>query len=96
MIERTISPLIAKMTFGGNTLCGNAKMVFCEHPQQTLFGGVAMPNISTKKDNWYMAVGSLIFVPLKILTWKDGMCGWELSDLITGGMNIENWKEDSQ
>jgi hypothetical protein len=95
MTERTITPFIAKMTFGEKTLCGASKMVFCEHPGRTVFGGIAMPNISSITDgNWHMGVGSLIFVPQKILSWKDGLCGWSIEDLMREGLTVENWKEE--
>jgi hypothetical protein len=92
--DRTISSFVAKMTFGERTLCGNSKMVFCEHPGRTLFGGVGMPNISNIADgNWHMAIGSLIFVPLRVLSWKKGICGWKLEDLLREGLVPELWKE---
>ncbi|HEC62441.1 MAG TPA: hypothetical protein ENI27_09370 [bacterium] len=93
--ERTISPAIAKMTHGDKALCGASRMVFCEHEGKTLFGGIAAPNISKETDgNWHMAVGSLIFVPLKTLVWAQDECGWSLEDFITGdGLQAYNWKE---
>lgn len=94
MSKRTINPEIARMTFGKETLCGTSKMVFCEHDGKTLYGGVAIPNL-TKTKHWNMAVGSLIFVPLKTFVWAegDGLCGWSIEDLIEHGLAQENWKE---
>ena len=92
--KRTITPEMAKGVFGENTLCGASKMLFCEHEKATLFGGNAIPNISTETDgNWHMVVGSLIFVPLKSFVWKQGVCGWSIEDLLAGGFGMEYWKE---
>lgn len=95
MSEKTISSYLAKMTFGEKTLCGASKMVFAEHEGKTLYGGVAIPNISPETDgNWHMAAGSLIFVPLKTFIWANGICGWSLEDLITAnGLETYHWKE---
>lgn len=92
MAETTINPIIARMTFGEKTLCGTSKMVFCEHDGKTLYGGLATPNL-TKTKNWHMAVGSLIFVPLKTFVWANGLCGWTIEDLISHGLAQYNWKE---
>ena len=92
---RTIHPKLAKLQFGDNTLCGASKMVFCEHDKKTLFGGVAVPNISKETDEeWHMAIGSLIFVPLKTYNWKEDMyCGWTIEDIIHSGLDSEYWEE---
>ena len=94
MSEKTINPFLAKMTYGEETLCGAAKMVFSEHEGKTLFGGVAVPNVSSETDgNWHMAAGSLIFVPLQTFVWGEGMCGWTLEDLVCHGLESHNWKD---
>ena len=91
--EHTFNPTIIKEIFGEDTLVGASKMVFCEHPRQTLFGGHAKPNITNTNGEWRMAVGSLIFVPLKTLVWADGMCGWSIEDILRDGMEKDLWKE---
>ena len=95
MANKTISSWLAKEFHGEETLSGASKMVFCEQEGKTLFGGVAIPNISKETDgDWHMAVGSLIFVPMKILDWAEGKCGWGLEDFIAGdGLAGYNWKE---
>ena len=93
-MKRTISPSISKMMFGDDVLAGAAKMVFCEHPKQTLFGGHAKPNISKTDGEWHMAVGSLIFVPLKVFEWSHTeVCGYSIEDLLRDGMKMHYWKE---
>ncbi|OEU68465.1 MAG: hypothetical protein BBJ57_07245 [Desulfobacterales bacterium PC51MH44] len=95
MSDRTILPKIAKGIFGEKTFCGASKMAFTEHDSQTLFGGIAMPNISTESDgNWHMAIGSLIFVPLKVFVDGGRLDGWTLEDIIVNnGFEQANWKE---
>ncbi len=95
MSEKTIVPYLAKMTYGEHTLCGASKMVFSEHKGKTLYGGVAIPNISLETDEkWHMAVGSLIFVPIKTFVAIKNIEGWSLEDLVCqDGLEQYNWKE---
>lgn len=100
-MDRTISPIIARELFGERTLCGAAKLIFAEHPARaeqpshTVFGGVTIQNISNETDgNWHMAIGSLIYVPIKEFIWKAGNCGNSLEELICdGGLSMDYWRE---
>lgn len=93
MSERTISPTIARELVGNdNALVGPAKFLWCEHDNKTLFAGVTSGNISKEK-NWNMSVGTLIWVPCQDFIWADGLCGWEVSDLLRMGLHPKFWRK---
>jgi len=88
MNKTTIPPAMAKMILGDEVLVGPGKIVFTDN----LYGGVSLEDIGG--DNWEMATGTMIFVPIQRFKWKErSTCGWDLSDLVTEGLNNKYWKE---
>ena len=92
-VKFTIAPEIAKQLVGDDkALVGAAKFIWCEHENKTLFGGITKGNISQEKSNWNLSVGTLIWVPCKNFTWKNGLCGWSVEDLLREGLHPRYWQ----
>ncbi len=92
-----LSPHLIRECLGRpDALVAPAKVYMCTHkgpePTRTVIGAVALGDF-VPGGEWEMVVGNLIVVPHKRFVWADGMCGWELSDLIEHGGGMEHWKE---
>lgn len=96
MAEVAIRPEIARMMVGcDDAIVGRAKMVYCDHKEQSLFGGVSLDAMLNREHGtWQMAVGTLIFVPVQILIAGPLVRGCRLQDLVTGnGLDMKNWQK---
>ena len=95
MYDRLIPPMLAKQLVNDDdAMCGTGKIVTCNHPNHSLFGGIVRePMGDPKNQNWLMTVGTVIVVPCKHFVWADnsGMCGWSIEDILTQGMDQERY-----
>jgi hypothetical protein len=90
-----ISKMVAETAFPGDRVfCAPAKMVICDHPPRTVFGGYTVEPLGLGGD-WRMLVASLLIVRPRVYRWAsdNGVCGWRLQDLLSNGMLPENWEE---
>lgn len=94
MRENTIPPAIARLLVGEeDAMSGSGKMLYCEHGEKTLFGGLVKPNLSKPGESWKMSIGTLIWVPCQNYVWKDDICGWLMEDLLRDGLDMKHWNK---
>lgn len=92
--ERTMGIEMARMLVGDpDAIVGSAKMIFCDHEDSSIFGGISLDLLSKEHKNWEMAVGTLIFVPIKRFISIDDNCGWSIEDHLAHGMEMRYWEE---
>lgn len=88
-----MSPSLAREMVGtDDALVGAGKMVFTDHTDRCLFGGVLLDKLGAAGGNWEMVAGTLIFVPMRRFVWDEGLCGWSIEDLLTDGLEPKFWK----
>lgn len=94
VMNRTMAPELVRMALGADdALVGAGKIVFCDHDKNSIYGGVSLDKLDGS-GNWEMAMGTMIFVPIRRFVALPSVGGWDLCDILTdGGLHPEHWKD---
>ena len=95
MRDTLIPPFLAKqLVADDDAMCGTGKIVTCNHSDRAIFGGVVREHLGDPNNqNWLLTVGTIIIVPSRQFVWagSDGVCGWTIEDILTGGLDHERF-----
>lgn len=93
MSDRTIAPSLARELVGSpEALVTAGKLVFVDNTKEgCFFGGVGLDKLGAPKD-FELVAGTMIFVPVCGRFVMSRGRGWDLCDILTGGLDPEHWK----